>query len=145
MIDFAFEVAYNTRLDFFDTVQAHELYISFSANNDGCYLKEELFLSQVQKESAVILINKRGIESIYFLSNDPAVVQGNILRESNSLWKLLINKKSNEKINLPNIVGIDSELLIKEIWSKNLFAFRQSLELLSTRFAGQTNIVIGSF
>lgn len=137
------ELAYNTRLQFFDKMEAHQAYQSLLRMKAD--KRERMYPIEVEMECGVILQDGRGLEKTYFLTDDIRVSGPEILRFGNPMTALLLTKKKGDKVINPGVVGSGHTSIIKEIMDKHTYAFRQTLTILTTTFGGISGMVMGKF
>jgi len=134
------EIAFETRVENFEIAKAHECYVNllFRGKHEP---KDQMFPERVDHYTAVELIDGASTVSTYLIIEDERITGANILRPSDPLSILLFGKKVGDTILLNGSVGVGSELTVSSIMSKYTFAFRESLKLLETKYAGQSEIV----
>lgn len=137
-----FEIAYNSRINNLENAEAHQLYIDHTIGKQQNTTREEMFPMHVASETAVKLKDKRGNSTTYFITDDSRVAGTHILRSNNSFTHLVLGKTLESEVAMPNSVGIGSHLIVSEICSKYVFAFRESMKLMQTTFAGQSSMVV---
>ena len=133
------EIAYDARLDNYNRAEAHELYISCCVGKKE-QPNEILFPKSISMDCAVYLIDQSGGQQEFFLTDDERYQSATILRSGDKWTSLLIGKNLGDKISMPNSIGIGSILIINAILNKHVYAFRESGELLKTKFSGETKM-----
>ncbi len=139
-IERGLQIAYDTRIDNFEDVQAHQGYISFGIGKPEEPICQ-MFPKSIQIDTAVELGDKMGKKSQFFITDDIRVTGSNVLRSTDAFSRRLLNKTIGEEVVMENSVGVGNALKIISIISKNVYAFRESLKLLETKFAGQTGMI----
>lgn len=138
------EVAYDARIDHFENGRAHDLYVKIVLR-DKSHPIDLLFPDQVGINNAVHFVDQAGTKTFFFITDDSRLNMPYTLRPSNKLSERLMGKTIGDIIEMPNNVGAGSVLKIEKIMSKDVFAFQESLDLLSTRFSEVTDMVFGKF
>ncbi|MEJ6979413.1 hypothetical protein WG906_03070 [Pedobacter sp. P351] len=137
------EIAYHARLDYYNYAKSHEQYLS-------CVLqkseepKEIMFPRTVKVDTGIYLQDRTNVESLFFITDDERVSGTNILRSSDKLAAQFIGKQVNDTIEMQNSIGPGNVLTVTSIINKNVYAFRESLKLLETRFMGESSMIFGS-
>lgn len=139
-VDRGMQIAYDARLDNYECSEAHQYFIQIQIGRPQ-ESREQQFPSEVNLECAVELINIEGTKSTFFLTDDSRLFGQNILRSSDELTKLLMNKVIGNKVEMPNSIGVGNLLTINAIINRNVYAYEESLKLLETKFTGSTGIV----
>jgi tetratricopeptide (TPR) repeat protein len=141
-IDKALEVAYKVRGKFYDQSQAHTLYIGLVTSTDREYAIQ-MFPEQVKTECAVSLKRNdgAGIEQVFLITNDEDKSE-EVLKPTDELTKLLLDKKVGDEVIMEKGFGIVHKFLITQILDKYVYAFRQSLKLFETKFASKDGIKV---
>lgn len=134
------DVAYEIRLNNYEDSRAHEYYL-YALIGRPEEQKEEMFPSTVSMENSVIVIDQSGQANQYFLTDDKRLSGQTVLRNSDTLTKLVLGKNLGDEIELKNSIGSKNILKIDLILNKHTFAFRESRELLQTKFADKTGII----
>lgn len=138
------EAAYDARIDHFENGRAHDLYVKIVLRDNSRPI-DLLFPDQVGINNAVHFVDQAGTKTVFFITDDSRLNMPYILRPSNKLSERLIGKSIGDIIEMPNNIGSGSVLKIEKIMSKDVFAFQESLDLLSTRFSEETDMVFGKF
>lgn len=134
------EVAYNARLENFEKSEAHELYVQCTLGVAEEPL-DHLLPQFISMDNAVELVDKAGKKHTYFLTDDKRIIGDKILRSDDALTCMLLNKQRGTEILMEYSMGAGSILKIFNIMNRNVYAFRESLMLLETRFSGKANMV----
>lgn len=133
-------VAYEARVNNYEKSEAHEYYIQTLVGRPE-EKEKNMFPEIVSLNHAVELEDKAGTKTTYFITDDKRLMGSHILRSTDSLSQMLLNKNRGEAITMKNSVGTGNVLTISTIMNRNVFAFRDSLHLLETKFAGKSGMV----
>lgn len=134
------DIAYEARVENFEKSEAHEGYVSIGIGKPE-EPEQDMFPHTIGIDTAVGIMDGAKKETIYFITDDNRITGATILRSSNPLAKMLMTKTVGEQITMENSVGIGNTLTVNFIIGRNVFAFRESLKLLETKFAGQTKML----
>lgn len=128
----ALELAYELRRKFYSNPDAHLFYVNLFLATEK---QNQPVLDRVEilNDTYVELTNAQGKALPYILEGrkDPDIRSGEI-NPDNSVYGELLTKKVGDKIKINPIS--DEELTVKEIKSKYVFAFQESLEKYNTHF-----------
>lgn len=130
------ELAYKARLQHYQNSEAHAKYLNVSVQSKES--REALFPDCVKEDCAVYLKNSDGKE-IFFLIVDSPLDTDRTLRFDDPFAKQLIGKRIGDEFEINMIHGFGEKFVVTSIIDKYVFAFRESLELFSNRFAGGKN------
>lgn len=137
----AFDLACRLRVIFYDTFEAHKYYVDFSLHHPN-FPAKDLFLKFVEENTLVVIIDENNTEYKYYLRGDNRVSDGVSLETGDQLWNVLFKRKKGQVVEFPNTMGV---FKIKEIWSKYLIAFRDSLFLLQNKYGDQSGMYFAKF
>jgi hypothetical protein len=135
--DKGLELAYDLRTLYYDKKESHERYISLcvSLHNEN---ESELFPEKVLPGCAIVMQNSVGEEKVFIIS-DKESQEATVLHSESKFAKQLIGKCLGEKVEYSQKLEVEQEYNISLIFSKESYAFRKSMDLLATRFAGETS------
>jgi len=139
--DRGMEIAYDTRALYFDQSKTHHKYISicFQAEQEG---GEEMFPSTVRIDVAVTVKTEKGDEKIFLITDKKNAVGENVIRTSEPFALNLLGKSKGESITIDKHNNITHTVTIVDILDIYTHAFRESMALFETRFAGQQGIAV---
>jgi hypothetical protein len=135
--DKALATAFETLNRFYDDSAAHLKYVQLCMS---VHKKDaELFPAVVREDCAVMLLTESGEEKIFVIT-DKNVHYENIVRPSDPFAQQLTGKSKGDQVIVDKGFGFTGTLTIISIIEIYTHAFRESLKLFETRFAGQQNI-----
>lgn len=138
----SFDLAYKLRVQYYDTFEAQKYYFDLYVHSGNSLKNKGLYLKLVQENTLVVLSNKNKKEYKYYLAGDNIISDGVRLESNDQLWNVLLNATTGQAVVLPNTMG---NFKIKEIWSRYLIAFRDSMFLLENKYADRAGMYFGSF
>lgn len=133
------EIAFDARIEHFELAKAHELYVYLLLRGENESM-EQMYPGSVEEMTAVEVLDKASKSSTYLITSDKRFTGPHILRSGDSLATLLIGKSIGDTVTIHNSIGAGNSLTISAIMSKYNYAFKESLKLLETKFAGQSQI-----
>lgn len=137
------DLAYDTRLHFYDLKEAHEAYIPLIAiNGSKNRYEDSIFPASVNMDCGVYLKNRKGEENYYFLTDNKDIAGTNIIRSNEPIAKLFLGKKVGDDILFSNSIGINAVQKISQIIDKHTHAFRESMQILETKYPDQTSFKV---
>jgi tetratricopeptide (TPR) repeat protein len=140
--DKALAIAFDARTKFFDESDAHFNYFNLvtKINKD----EEFIFPDQVRIESAVQIKMQAGEEKTFLITKKNVRAE-NVLRPDDPFALQLLGKKKGDSISIDNGYGFEYSITIIVIMDIYTYAFRETMQLLETRFAGQHPIGVFHF
>ncbi|MGF7025054.1 tetratricopeptide repeat protein [Sphingobacterium sp. HSC-15S19] len=148
MLDYGFtqqgmQLAYDTRLLYFQQKKAHEYFIPLIVvQGNRSALGANIFPIDVQMECGIYLNNVNGIESYFFLTDNPQISGANIVRSNEPLASKLIGKILDDDISFPNSIGENSLQKVVSIIDRYTHAVRESMKILETKYPDQTSFKV---
>lgn len=130
-------IAFDARTRFFDESKAHLNYTNIILAIDKPV--EDLFPSIVRSECAVIIKIESGEEKTFLITDKNAKGE-NVLRPGDAFALQLIGKSKDQQITINKGFGFSYTVSIIGILDIYTHAFRESMRLFETRFAGLHNI-----
>ncbi len=134
------EIAYEARNKFFDNSEAHLKYISLSTGSGDKH--DDLFPTEIGVDCAVSVITEDGKEETYLITDKNSRGE-NVLKPSDDFAIKLFGRLVGDELTLKKGFGIDYKVTITVIMTIYVQAFRESLRLFETRFAGMHGVVVG--
>lgn len=131
------QMAFDARTRFFDQSDTHLKYISISINIKK--EEEELFPLIVAEECAVIIKSESGKEQTFLITHQNAKGE-NVLNPEDGFACQLIGKSVGEELVVKKGFDIDYRITISSVMDIYVFAFRESMAMFETRFAGEHNV-----
>ena len=136
-IEKGMEIAFNARTRFFDESLAHLMYTQICIATEK--EDKDLFPSAVRNGCAVTIKTETGEEKV-FLITDKNTKGENVLKADDAFSQQLIGKERKETVLINKGFGFSYAATIIDILDIYTYAFRESLKLFETRFAGQQGI-----
>lgn len=134
------EIAFDARIAHAELANAHEMFVNLLLRGRD-QSNDEMFPAAVADMTAVEVVDKALKSSTYLITSDQRFSGADVLRPHDPMAIGLIGKKIGDMVTTGNSIGTGSQLTIKSIMSKYNHAFVESLKLLETKFAGQSQIV----
>jgi tetratricopeptide (TPR) repeat protein len=131
------DIAYVARTRYFDQSESHLKYI-----NTSILIKKEsaeLYPLVVPTECAVFIRTDSGKEEVLLITIKETKGD-NVLKPNDPFARQLIGKAVNDELIIHKSYGIQYRVLIIAVMDIFVYAFRESLRLFETRFAGRHNL-----
>lgn len=135
--DKAMIIAYEARTKYYDHSEAHLKYINLSVGGDDKH--SDLFPDVVTIDCAIFLKTENGNDECYLITEKNTRGE-NVLKPSDNFAQKLIGKKVGDELVLRKGFGIDYKVSVTGIMTIYVHAFRESLRLFETRFAGMHGV-----
>ncbi|MEP7167717.1 MAG: tetratricopeptide repeat protein, partial [Candidatus Woesebacteria bacterium] len=132
-------IAYEARTKFFDDSEAHLKYISLSTGSGDKH--EDLFPTEIGVDCAVSVRTEDGKEETYVITDKNSRGE-KVLKPSDDFAVKLLGRNVGDELTLKKGYGIDYKVSITGIMTIYVHAFRESLRLFETRFAGMHGVVV---
>jgi len=136
------DVAYKTRSRFSDNSVAHVQYLWTLNEADKDYAKA-MFPSSVKVNSVIVLLeeNNPKFKQTFLITTEQDNLE-EVLKPSDEFAKQLLDKNIGDKVVLKKSYGIEHTFIVSKILDKYVHAYRLSMELFETRFAGSSEIEV---
>lgn len=137
--EIALNLAYEFRRTFYSNPEAHLFYVNVFLNSEK-HSEEHLDKREAVIDTYVELVNQQGQITPYLLEQrkNPDFRSGEIT-PANDIFTQIVGKKIGEKILINEHSG--EELTVKDVKSKYVFAFQESIQKFNTHFPKAQGLV----